>query len=169
MAKKYWVTTQWPHDRDAGEEPHENICAADGKGGILSSIQEGDIVFIYETKRGKHPVESPPLQTGCQSVVTIAEVKDTVESNDDPPTEYTDGTSISWKYFVEASAICSDGRVCRAELNGILGYSPDYNLHGFGTNHSGVMEIDITQARKLKTIFCKNPVDGAECPCEFVI
>ncbi|MDR0706995.1 MAG: hypothetical protein LBF60_03835 [Treponema sp.] len=74
MAKKYWVTMQWPHDRDALEEPHKNIYAVIGKRHVLSGIQEGDIVFIYETKHGKRPDRSPPLQIdGCQSYARIPE------------------------------------------------------------------------------------------------
>ena len=147
---------------------HENVYAQTGRHAILSRIQIDDIVFIYETKdSGKEA--GKPQYIGFQGIVTIAEVTNPVVANPTPRKNYANGKSVMWGYYVEATPVCQHGRVSQADVNKILGYKPDYDFHGFGTDHSGVKEITKTQAQQLKTIFCQNTLQNMNCPCPLVI
>ena len=171
--RKYWFTIQYPNDQSCPlntAHEHENVYAQTGRHTILSQIQLGDIVFIYETKTGEREVGTLPLYTGYQGIVTIAEVINTVVPTPTPLKHYTSGKSINWGYYVEADPVCHYGRVSQADTNKILGYKPHYNFHGFGIDYSGVKEISRNQAQQLKTIFCKNRIQNTSCPsCLLVI
>jgi hypothetical protein len=170
MARKYWLTIQWPHENTvASGTPHDGVYAVTGRHYILSQIQVGDIVFIYETKTGRREVGRPPRYTGCQHIVTIAEVIAPVAPTGAPTSNYTDGSSLTWGYSVDTKNICSHGRVSQHDTNIVLDYAADYNFHGFGVQHSGVREIDVRQASELKVFFCGYPIAGATCPCALVI
>jgi hypothetical protein len=136
-----------------------------GQQAIVAGMGIGDIVFFYELKTGKEPVGSIPCPVGRQGIVTIGEVTSKSYPLTTNPVQYKDGTQISWA-CLDADIICDKGFVPRIDVNRYLGYRLAYNLHGFGTNHSGIVEINLLQARALKSIFCNNVLG---CSCSFVI
>lgn len=54
----YWLTTHWPPRADETERfSNTGAWVADGKQAVLSAIQPGDMLFIYESKSGKTIIE----------------------------------------------------------------------------------------------------------------
>lgn len=160
---KYWVTTQWPHSKDEDiDEIHYGIYIPNGRESSVREMHPGDIVFIYESKTGRienrhmldGTIEHISRYQGKEGIVSIVRVtSDVFENVDSEPTEYTNRTTIWWRYTATTEHITSHGFISREQVNRLLGYESNYNLRGFGDMHSGIKEIARTQGEKLIQLF----------------
>lgn len=163
---KYWVTTHWPPRID--EKPdlvHEGVYVPDGRQEAVADMHSGDYLWIYETRSGRPEKrrlvdgreEMVPCHEGREGVVVLAKIGSEIyEIEESEPTDYYGGSRVWWRYGADTETLNSHGFVPREELNRILGYSEDFNLHGFGDSHSGVKEIDKPQFDQIMVQFLKS-------------
>ena len=163
---KYWLTTHWPHRIDSDKNTlHEGVHIPNGRENSVKQMQEGDFVFIYESKSGRP--EKRKLITGDKIIVPCYEGKEGIvvlakiitrpyELEDTEPKEYSDGSSIWWRYYAETEIINSHGFIPRNIVNRIIGYEENYNFRGFGSEHSGVKELSEEEYNLLLKEFTKN-------------
>ena len=169
----YWVTTHWPnstlYDKDA---PHFNVYIPNERESAVEDMEEGDIVYIYESRNGRTEkrtlvdgtIEYFPCHVGKEGIVNISRVINPVYENEgSEPTEYTDGSTIWWRYIAETENISSHGFINRELLNTVLGYKPNFNLRGFGDAHSGVKKISREQAFELNRLYNINSDSEIQC------
>lgn len=160
---QYWLTAHYPpyreHDR---EKVAAGIWAPDGRETAGADITPGDRVFIYESRSGRTEIEKLANGTtrkhlchnGREGVVAVAKVIEPLSAHDDwAPTEYTDGTKIWWRWFAELKIESQSGFIPRRDMLQILGYSPKYNLHGFGDMHSGLKKLSASVGEILTDTF----------------
>lgn len=161
----YWVTTQWPHsiEDDKGQE-HSGVYVPNDRQAAVDKMNCGDIVFIYESQSGRVIVENledgsrkeTPCHIGRMEILDIVEVVAIHKRKDLKTTQYTNGTSIWWQFHAETKSVYKGGRVSRNKLNDILGYNRNYNLRGFGDQHSGIKKITKEQALALTDEYNSN-------------
>lgn len=143
-------------------EPHEGVFVADGNEHVIAEMRAGDLVFIYECKEGRTKTvktlsgeaERIPCGEGKEGVVALVEVcsppKEILNSQ---PHNYTDGTTVWWRYKADTKPINSMGFIPRKGVCKTLGYSEDYVLTGFGDYHSGVKKITKEEFEKLNSLY----------------
>jgi hypothetical protein len=91
-----------------------------------------------------------PCRQGREGIVVLAEmISNVYEDEESEPTEYDNGTTIWWRYCADTKTLNSHGFVSRADAMDVLGYSENYNLHGFGDYHSGVKTISSEEFHQL--------------------
>lgn len=148
----YWLTTHWPQRK--GQEKvawRVWIFMADGREQAGSDIQPGDLVFVYESKRGRRLRDREyDYCDGKECIVTLARATSRLERSGSQPEQYADGTEIwwAWRAITVPVVECSIPReaVCRA-----LGYSPNYYFRGFGDHHSGLKKLTEQQFETLRS------------------
>ena len=155
----YWLTIHGPDD------PLETgVWVRDGKESVLGDMRADDLVFIYETRSGKTFVEQRadgsqhkvPRRKGRQGVVALVTVTSApAEVEHSQPKEYSDGSSIWWRYRAKASCINTGGFIGRAALARILEYSEKYSFYGFGDQNSGVKRLLPDQFEAVRTAFLR--------------
>lgn len=131
--------------------------AAD-KEDVIAAMAPGDLVWMYESETGrdilKHmangEIKKIKHHRGRGQVVTLAQVVAPPSAdNESEPVRYADGTSIWWKWYAPTKTLSSAGRISRAFLNSVLGYKDNYTFRGFGSRHSGLMEVQADVHREL--------------------
>lgn len=172
----YLFTTHWPflkRDKDEqGNSPpaHHDIWLDKGKDyiSVAKEIKAGDLLFIYELKTGKSLVEIDPetgkketfkRRNGSMQVVSLCMVNTgrVIKNHYSKGLElYSDGTRIDWTPLIKADSIDSNGSVPLRTVNKVLGYSPNYNLRGYGLKHSGVNIISEEQFAQLLKHYIKS-------------
>lgn len=145
-----WVTTHWPPTEDNPDEIADGVWVPDGREAAGKDVRKGDMVVVYQTQTGRTEVRRQPggkelfvkNMKGKGGVIAIAEAQGSLFALEgSTPTEYTDGSVIWWRWYTPLKLISRSGFVSRQRLNEILGYSPDYSLHGFGDAKSGLKKI----------------------------
>jgi hypothetical protein len=58
-----------------------------------------------------------------------------------------------WRYRSSTESVNSGACIPREEFLPIIGYSPKWNLHGFGDNHSGVKRLTAKQFAALREMY----------------
>ena len=83
---------------------------------------------------------------GRQGIVTVTRTTTRIEEDPEfEPTEYLDGSEIWWKWQAETETILESGFVPLRIVNEVLGYSPNYNLRGFGDYKSGLKKLTTSE------------------------
>jgi hypothetical protein len=150
----YWVTTHWPPREDNSKELVDAIWVPEGRETAGKDVRRGDLVVIYQSKYGrtllKRQSDGKELRVksmrGKEGVIAIAEAQDSIYAlGDTTPSDYADGSSIWWRWYAPLKLITRTGFVPRQSLNEILGYAPNYSLHGFGDAKSGLKKVSKEQ------------------------
>jgi hypothetical protein len=146
----WWVTTHWPPREDNPNEIADGLWVPDGREVAGEDVRKGDIVVVYQAKSGRTEVRRQPdgkellvkNLKGKEGVIAITEAQGSLYALEgSTPEEYTDGSKIWWRWYTPLKLITRSGFVSRQRLNQILGYAPNYSLHGFGDAKSGLKKI----------------------------
>lgn len=155
---RYWVTTHWPLREGWTEEGAAGVWLPDGREAVGAALAIGDHVIVYESRSGRTQlVERPDGSTvtlacreGREGVVYYGRVSESLHADSDSePEHYTDGTTVWWRWSARIQVLSRSGFVPRPELLLSLGYKPTWNLRGFGTDHSGLLEITQEQYQEI--------------------
>lgn len=152
---KYWLTTQWPFREGSTRIQHQNVWIRDNHLKAVDGMDKNDLVFIYETIRGRTLIQGNErirCQRGRGGIVVLAKIKSPTTPSKRDPERYADGSVIWWRYCAPTEHVES-GFIPRREVNRVLGYSLDYPFRGFGLLQSGVKQISERQFEGLKRIF----------------
>lgn len=150
----YWLTTQWPLEKGQSRE-WAVWLPDDGRQQAGSDLRQGDEVLIYESASGRltlHPQtrEAVPRHRGVAQIICVIRLSESLrERTEARRHEYDDGSRIRWGYRADGVPIIQGGFVPRELMNVILGYRENYNLHGFGDQHSGLKRLTVAQYRSL--------------------
>jgi hypothetical protein len=161
----YWLTTHWPRPQDTpGSEPYADVWVKHGQWDVIKHLAPGDLVFIYESKSGALPLgENPdgstyrlPKTEGRAGVVALVRVsKCAIELPDSREVPYDNGQLLWWRYRALTEPVNSGACIPREEFLPAIGYNPNWNLHGFGDNHSGVKRLTVEQFTALREMYEK--------------
>jgi hypothetical protein len=160
---RHWLTTHWPNPVDrAADAPHYNVWIPDGKVEAANGMDRGDLVFVYETGRGKTTLEryldgtTKPISrhVGRQGVVGLLRVLDKPSQPlDSKPEVFTDGTKKWWRYIAPTENVNSSGFVPRQKVAEVLNFKPKYVFKGFGIKNSGLGRLTPEQFAELLHLF----------------
>lgn len=164
-AMNYWLTTHWPRSQDtANSEPYGEVWVKNGQWDVIQQVAPGDLVFIYEAQSGPLPLGRRPDGSryrrpkahGKAALVALVRVTEgAIEPLDSAPDLYDNGKEMWWRYCASTEPVNSGACIPRAEFLPIIGYSPNWNLHGFGDNHSGVKRLTAEQFGALREMYEK--------------
>lgn len=162
----YWLTTHWPPRFDADPNDIANgIWLPDGREAAGVDLIKDDKVLIYQARSGRKEIRKKldgteyivPTIEGKEGIIAACEAQcEIFEYEGSEPTKYVGGSEIWWRWHAPLTLLSKSGFVPRDRMNGILGYKPDYNLHGFGDLHSGLKKINEYQFNDLLEIFKGN-------------
>jgi hypothetical protein len=162
----YWVTSHWPpHDYETLEESMSGLWLPDGREGAGADFRAGDIVLVYQSKTGRTEIRkrndgsTVKIKTaeGREGIIGVTSARtDIYALQDSTPTDYTNGTTLWWRWFASLETISRAGFVSRAEMNTTLGYKENYSARGFGDSHSGLKKITEDQYIHILNIFKSN-------------
>ncbi len=155
----YWITTHWPpRDGDDESPTKTGVGVAEGRQQAADDMRPGDFVAVYESRTGRDKIRTLPdgttttvsCRAGREGMICYGIVDSYVSARpDSEPERYKDGTEIWWRWHAPVSVVSHTGFVARSDLLSILGYSPNYNLRGFGDYHSGLKKITEDEFRTL--------------------
>ncbi len=160
---RYWLTTHWPPPKNKAQnyQPSGVYLPIDRYEKIYPRFNEGDLIFIYQSRSGRSIIERFPDGTekkhvrvkGREGVIALVKAKTGIIERQEPPEEYTNHTTIWWRYGANTESINSNGFVSRVQLNRILGYKSNFNYRGFGEAKSGTKEITKEQFDEIHKLF----------------
>lgn len=157
----YWITTQWP--LEVGETRRFAVWLPDdGRQNAGQDLEVGDLVHVYESRTGRARLDRQsrlPVtrQKGTAGLIATIELETRlIEQMDAQRHDYDDGSRIRWGFRANGRPAIAGGFVPRRLVNLALGYKPDYNLHGFGDQHSGLKRLTDSQYRQLEALFRAN-------------
>lgn len=160
--RNYWLTVHWPHNEDDDNPEHGGIYVPDGRQYAVTDLKKGDYILIYESANGRDEIVKNAdgstdifrHKRGKQGIVAIVKATSKVrEYPDSEPSDYTDGTTIWWKWHASTESIRQSGFVDREDVNNVLRYAPNFNFRGFGDAHSGVKKITEDEFNELVELF----------------
>jgi RecB family endonuclease NucS len=169
----WWVTTHWPPREDNPDEIADGLWVPEGREVAAEDVRKGDIVVVYQAKGGRTEVRRQPdgkellvkNLKGKEGVIAITEAQSTLYALEgSTPEEYTDGSKIWWRWYTPLRLITRSGFVSRQGLNTILGYAPNYSLHGFGDAKSGLKKISQREFDQILIAFRENQPIPQEFP-----
>ena len=147
----YWLTTHWPLRKgEEGAEWKYWVFLPDGREQAGKDMQRGDFVFIYESKTGRRlRGQEYDYYDGREGIIALVRSTSRLKRRTgSEPEKYADGSEIWWAWQIRTELVkeCFIPRedVCRA-----LGYSPNYNLRGFGDYRSGLKRLTEEQFETL--------------------
>lgn len=159
----YWLTTHWPRPKGTpASEPYCDVWVKDGQWKVIEQLAPGDLVFIYESESGPLPLRrnadgrtsAMQKSRGRAGVVALVRV---MEHATQPPEsreeQYDNGEQMWWRYLAPTEPANSGGFVPRLAFLPLLGYSANWNLHGFGDNHSGVKRLTAEEFMLLRSAY----------------
>jgi hypothetical protein len=148
---RYWITTHWPPRIDEPEDDTTSgVYLPEGRHQAGQNLSVGDYVFIYQSISGRTEIRQlpdgstkrVPCQWGKGGLILYGEVTEDLSAiPNSQPEVYSDGSTIWWRWYAPLSILSRTGFLERKKVAITLGYSPNYNFHGFGTLHSGLLEI----------------------------
>jgi len=151
---RYWVTTHWPLREGLTEDASGGVWLPEGREGAGATLSVGDHVIVYESRSGRTKLVKRPdgsefplaCRKGREGVIYYGRVVEPLHADaESEPEHYTNNTTIWWRWSARLEVLSRSGFVPRSELMGSLGYKPTWNLRGFGTLHSGLMEVSHEQ------------------------
>lgn len=159
----YWLTTHWPPRVD--DDPTDvatGVWLPDGREQAGAELKKGDKVFVYQSRSGR-PERRKTIDgkeiivhsiKGREGIIAVCEAQSEIyEYEDSEPSKYVDGSEIWWRWHAPLTTLSKSGFVSRESMNAILGYKPNFNLHGFGDLHSGLKRITKEQYTSLLELF----------------
>lgn len=159
----YWITTHWPlRDGDDESGTGTGVWVPDGREQAANDMQRGDYVAVYESRSGRTEIRTRsdgtlirvPCQSGREGMICYGAADSPVSAiPGSQPNQYADGSEIWWRWYTPVSVLSRTGFVARPKLLQILGYSTNWNLHGFGDSHSGLKKITEDQFDALVQAF----------------
>lgn len=164
---RYWLTTHWPPFQDEINPEITGVYLPDdNRREVGMALNTRDLIMIYQSvsgptrlyrnKDGTERGRVPSIR-GRGGIVVVVKATSRIERNPDVElTEYTNRNPILWAWEATTEPIDDNGFVPRIDVNRILGYRLNYNLHGFGTRHSGLKEITELQFQQLYALFQRN-------------
>lgn len=160
---KYWLTTHWaPSIRNGKAEAHEGVWVKDGCREAIDPVQEGDLVFIYESQGGQLEQSTDPQgnttvirrERGRQGAVALLEVTaDPVEILHQDRTRYVNDDQTWWRYHANTKSINSVGFIDKITVCQIMGWKENYSMRGIGKLHSGLQELKLAEFQQLEAVF----------------
>lgn len=156
----YWMTTHWPPEEG---EPADQILPAvylpdDGREQAGSELAQGDRVLIYQAQSGRARLDPQPdgsirrveCQRGRGGIVAVVELDEALRPRPNAEREqYEDGSEIRWGYRARGRVLLSRGFVPIRKVNEVLSYKQNFNLRGFGDQHSGLKKLTAAQFDEL--------------------
>lgn len=159
----YWLTTHWPRSQDTPNgEPYGEVWVKDGQRDVIQQLALGDLVFIYEAQSGPLPLgrrpdgsryRRPKAQGKAALVALVRVTQPAIQPPDSAPDLYDNGEEMWWRYRASTESVNSGACIPREEFLPIIGYSSNWNLHGFGDNHSGVKRLTAKQFVALREMY----------------
>jgi hypothetical protein len=155
----YWLTTHWPRPQNTpASEPYADVYVKDGQWKVIEQLTPGDLVFMYQSESGPLPLRLNPDKgrkvRGKGSIVALVRV---IEPAKQPPESapemYDNGEEMWWRFRAATEPVNSGGFISRKKLLPVLGYSTNWNLHGFGDNHSGVKRLTADEFHTLRKMY----------------
>jgi len=157
-----WLTTHWPPREDEPINRNSGIWLPDGRESAGSLLSTDDLVMVYESRSGRTEIRKAPdgsnklvrCRLGREGIVHYGRVSGPLTA--DPTSvsqQYTDGTTIWWRWYAPVVVLSRSGFVTRQDTNAVLGYKTTYNFHGFGHLHSGLREISVKEFEQLRTLY----------------
>lgn len=163
---RYWITTHWPHLVTEPSE-HRHVYLQQQHRAIGERFDVGDRILIYESVSGqaiiKHGAdgsrERVRRRRGIGGLVADTEVAERIapRSPGEGNVEYADGRTANWAWIIKTQNENYAGFVPRVEVLRVLGYSLNWNMHGFGEESSGVKELFEPQYNELVRMFRATP------------
>jgi len=144
----YWINIHWPpfakdKPTPSSSDPpyHYRVYLPDGRQDAGQELKADDYIFIYETKYGKPRRDRSKYAPGRQGIIALVCARTPIcEKTSEEREEYLDGSTIWWKWQAKTDkkklGFCPHDDVCK-----ILGYSPNWTLHGFGDQRSGLKKL----------------------------
>lgn len=157
----YWLTTQWPLEKTQSRE-WALWLPADGRQRAGDALRTGDEVMIYESRSGRLTLDPRtgqpvPRFRGPASIIAGIRLTGPLTERAAARTHnYDDGSQIRWAFRADGRPILRDGFVRRRLVNQTLGYKENYNLHGFGDQHSGLKRLTVAQYRTLLAAYIES-------------
>lgn len=159
----YWLTTHWPpHVDEAADGVAAGVWLPEGREAAGAAMAKGDLVLIYHAKGGPAVVVTEAdgsvrmrrCHTGREGIVAIGEVVSRIEKLEGSvPERYDDGSEIWWRWHAPLNLLSRSGFVSRTQLLPVLNYSSNYNLHGFGDQHSGLKRLTPDEFERLRAFY----------------
>ncbi len=91
---------------------------------------------------------------GRAGVVALVRV---IERATQPPEsheeQYDNGERMWWRYCAQTEPVNSGGFIPRSTFLPLIGYKANWNLHGFGDNHSGVKRLGAEEFTQLRALY----------------
>ena len=142
----YWITTQWPQLTNQFNNPKNQslYLKPENSKVVEGQMMIGDIVFIYQSKTGPEEIEDNRVfkrHQGVEGINQISIVSNIKKEKDCFNLHFKD-CSQNWCEYAEMKTLNRNIFIPRKEICEILGYSDNYNLHGFGDSHSGIKKIN---------------------------
>lgn len=170
---RYWLTTHWPLRQGDSPAVSSGVWLPEGREAAGAKLAPGDMVLVYESKSGRTEVrqlpdgllKKIPCQTGREGIVFYGRVAaDLTTIPGSQPEQYTDGSSIWWRWYAPLTILSQSGFVPRNEVNIALDYKPSYNFRGFGALHSGLRELSDIEFQDIFTKYhAWNPLTLPSC------
>lgn len=146
----YWLTVHWPL-----REGYENVewkywvFVPKGREQTAKEMQQGDLIFIYETKTGRQlKRQKYDYHEGRQGIIALVKAVSQLEPTNEKPEEYADGTKIWW-FWQARTELIKECFIPRKDVCRVLGYSTNYNFRGFGDYQSGLKKLTVNQFSNL--------------------
>jgi hypothetical protein len=148
---RFWMTTHWPpRERESAAAGDSGVWVPDGREAAGANISPDDKVVVYESRSGPPIIQHHPdgsttrikCQIGHEGIIHYGTITERLSAlGESQPEEYANGRTLWWRWFASVKVHSRSGFVSRPDLLAILGYKSTYNLHGFGSHHSGLREI----------------------------
>jgi hypothetical protein len=159
----YWLTTHWPRPQGTpNSEPYADVWVKNGQWNVIKQLAPGDLVFIYESKSGPLPLGHnpdgstytlPKAQGKAGLVALVRVIERAIEPPDSVEDLYDNGEVMWWRYRALTEPVNSGAFIPREEFLPLIGYSANWNLHGFGDNHSGVKQLTAGEFTALREMY----------------
>jgi hypothetical protein len=147
----YWITTHWPPRNDEdGSDTGTDVWVPEGRQQASEDMRADDMIAVYETKSGRTEIrqhqDGSTFKTACkpgrEGVICYGRIDARISADPESQSQdYSDGTSIWWRWYAPISILSRSGFVGRQRVLEILGYRSTWNLRGFGDFKSGLKKI----------------------------